>query len=397
MYDKTVNWLKKNTPKYFFENLNPSTFQKRLFQIYYYRIGALIMTTVCSFITIVSILSVFFFDLTFLSGQKATVMVQWHGISAILAITLILAIWPRKLRHKFVVPWYITASAIHYFATGYLLVPGSGLGSLASFVYLVPIIGMLAPLYLYDRLALMIGTPLFWFIGLYMKIGFVFEPFVYTGFGLYVSVSFCYIVSHLFYFQLLESSFYRERELRQKKQTIDKIAKYDPLTDLYRRAEFNRQLDNRIERAHKYDEKIAVFMIDLDHFKKVNDNYGHDVGDKVLRKFADRLAKVPGENIRSTDLVGRYGGEEFAAAFGQVDDGGVMQIAQRLRKMVENEIFVEDGGFNLTVSIGVAHLRVGDTRDDIMKRADQALYEAKKERNTVSTFSDVSEAENNNN
>jgi two-component system cell cycle response regulator len=122
---------------------------------------------------------------------------------------------------------------------------------------------------------------------------------------------------------------------------------------------------------------VALLVIDIDHFKKINDNFGHQVGDEVLREFAVRLAS----NVRAIDLPVRFGGEEFVVVMPETSLEDAGRIAERIRLHVAGSPFRVLGGEELltvTISIGVAaSLREGDSPDILVKRADEAMYEAK--------------------
>jgi two-component system, cell cycle response regulator len=166
-----------------------------------------------------------------------------------------------------------------------------------------------------------------------------------------------------------------------------KLAVIDPLTGIYNRRYASQHMNRVMERARETGGVYAVMMIDLDKFKSINDRFGHDAGDAVLREFSRRLQ----ENIRGVDLVARFGGEEFFVAMPDVDQHAAAHAAERIRRAVEGAPVVLPGGagqVNVTVSIGVA---IASTADDdaeaIIKRADCALYQSKEAgRNRVSFF-----------
>lgn len=155
------------------------------------------------------------------------------------------------------------------------------------------------------------------------------------------------------------------------------LAVTDQLTGLHNRRYMVGQLDALVTRAVKGGPAVAAMMLDIDHFKKINDSYGHDVGDEVLREFAVRLAS----NVRAIDLPCRYGGEEFVVIMPDTAIEDAERIADRIRRHVGGSPFRVDGGQDLltvTISIGVA-ATIGetDTPEALLKRADEALYEAK--------------------
>ncbi len=164
-----------------------------------------------------------------------------------------------------------------------------------------------------------------------------------------------------------------------------KMAVIDPLTGIYNRRYASQHMLRVMERARETDGVFAVMMIDLDKFKSINDRFGHDAGDAVLREFSRRLQ----ENIRGVDLVARFGGEEFFVAMPDIDHAAAAQAAERIRRAVEHTPFpVPGGAIDVTVSVGVAIAGAADAdAEAIIKRADSALYAAKDTgRNRVTFF-----------
>jgi two-component system cell cycle response regulator len=161
---------------------------------------------------------------------------------------------------------------------------------------------------------------------------------------------------------------------------LEALAHTDPLTQLLNRRALAARLGSELDRARRYDSVVTLLMVDLDHFKKVNDTHGHLVGDDVLREMAGLLR----HEARSVDLVARYGGEEFAVVLPQTGEEGAVRFAERLRDRVASHPFRADGPgdrtpLSLTASIGVATFpshRV-ESVEDLFARADAALYRAK--------------------
>jgi two-component system, cell cycle response regulator len=155
------------------------------------------------------------------------------------------------------------------------------------------------------------------------------------------------------------------------------LAVTDQLTGLHNRRYMASQLEALVRRAGHGGEPVASLLIDIDHFKKINDGYGHDVGDEVLREFAVRLAS----NVRAVDLPCRYGGEEFVVVMPDTSIVDAERIAERIRLHVAGSPFRVMGGAELlsvTISIGVAATHgPGDKPEALLKRADEAVYEAK--------------------
>lgn len=185
----------------------------------------------------------------------------------------------------------------------------------------------------------------------------------------------------------------RTAELRDQEAELIRLATTDSLTEVFNRRHFLEQLVAQIARLQRLGESCALLMLDLDHFKQVNDTYGHAVGDEVLRHFA-RLAC---RGLRQIDLVGRIGGEEFAVLLPGEGMDGAMKAAERIRQSIASEptpTSTAAGMVGVTVSIGVTRLATTDTGPDTaLGRADTALYRAKAAgRNRVVSLSPAEDA-----
>jgi two-component system cell cycle response regulator len=172
--------------------------------------------------------------------------------------------------------------------------------------------------------------------------------------------------------------------LREKVQQSIELALFDPLTGLNNRRFLENHLATMLDNARVRRTPLTLMILDIDHFKRVNDTYGHDCGDEVLKSFADRLRGI----IRGGDLLCRLGGEEFVIVMPNVEIGAAARIAERARQAIEQELFVVDVGgraIPVTTSIGVAERGPDDDTSSLFRRADRALYRAKSEgRNRVS-------------
>lgn len=161
----------------------------------------------------------------------------------------------------------------------------------------------------------------------------------------------------------------------------------DPLTKVYNRRYLERRLDEEVARSRRYSLDLSVLMLDLDHFKRVNDSYGHQAGDITLSTISSLLKA----DLRDLDIVARYGGEEFLVICTNTAIDGAAQVAERLRRLIElYQIQVPDsaGGsqiIRISASIGVASFSASlDSREKLVQAADKALYRAKSEgRNRV--------------
>jgi diguanylate cyclase (GGDEF)-like protein len=156
---------------------------------------------------------------------------------------------------------------------------------------------------------------------------------------------------------------------------LHRVAVTDPLTGAYNREFLMQRLPQEIEAAIDRDRSLSVAIVDVDHFKAVNDQHGHGVGDVVLAEVARRLRSA----IRGGDLLVRYGGEEFLTVLPKADAGRAWEVGERMRQRVcERGFDVGDGlALLLRVSVGIAQWRMGETMPDLIERADIALYDAK--------------------
>lgn len=179
---------------------------------------------------------------------------------------------------------------------------------------------------------------------------------------------------------LMSTLVYPLRNALQYKSALD--ASYrDPLTGVNNRAALNKVLERDIRLAKRHKQGLSILMMDLDHFKSINDLYGHTVGDEVLQKSA----KAIGDCIRETDVCFRYGGEEFLVLLNNASHEDTLDIAKRIRKSIECMKFKSrKGDFNITTSIGCATLQAQDNAQRLIERADEMLYSAKNQgRNQV--------------
>ena len=175
---------------------------------------------------------------------------------------------------------------------------------------------------------------------------------------------------------------YTER-LRDNVQMSIEMAITDALTGLYNRRYMESHVGTLVEQATSRGKPLTVLILDIDYFKAINDGWGHDAGDDVLREFALRIRK----SIRGIDLACRYGGEEFVVVMPETDMAVATVVAERLRRRIATEAFAIQQGarkIDVTISIGIAALGKGDSPAAVIKRADQALYRAKRDgRNRV--------------
>lgn len=160
--------------------------------------------------------------------------------------------------------------------------------------------------------------------------------------------------------------------IEKTKEKMNNLANIDRLTRLYNRRYFDEHLLREVERAKRYKKQLSLVMIDIDHFKKCNDTFGHQKGDEVLQKIAYLLLT----NTRRIDMVCRYGGEEMAIILPEISKNNAFHLAEKIRQIIETGSEKETG-IQVTVSLGVAGLDRLDTLQEFIKHADSALYKAK--------------------
>lgn len=176
----------------------------------------------------------------------------------------------------------------------------------------------------------------------------------------------------------LQAAQERSETLRAQLAEAEVAAQVDALTGVANRRWLDAFLDDKVRQSHAEASPLCVVMADIDHFKKINDTFGHQTGDAVIRQFADLLS----HNVRSTDLVARYGGEEFALVFPRTASGNAFQLAEDIRrKLQETEIkdaVTGKGIGSVTASFGIAEIHEDETSVNLVRRADRKLYESKR-------------------
>lgn len=196
------------------------------------------------------------------------------------------------------------------------------------------------------------------------------ESFVMHCFWMTASFSFGLLGAYL-----LERSY---KEVFSTHEQLTQLAVTDKLTGLYNRTKLDELLKDEIIRNERFHHKFGLAIMDIDHFKDINDTYGHQVGDTILIE----IGKLITNEIRSTDKVIRWGGEEFIIIYVETDEQEVIELVEQLRLKIEQHLFSMSN--EITVSLGLTLYNNGDTIDSIIKRADIALYIAKNNgRNTT--------------
>lgn len=172
-----------------------------------------------------------------------------------------------------------------------------------------------------------------------------------------------------------------EIALKQTRDLFERQARIDYLTGIYNRLMFSELLEAELQRARRYGSDLSLIMFDLDHFKKVNDTYGHNIGDHVLKE----VAQLTSDSIRAHDILTRWGGEEFMVLIPKTDQNQAGILAEKLRRLFEAHDF--GNGLQVTASFGVTQFRAGDHADIFTARSDKAMYLAKqKGRNRIESL-----------
>ncbi len=166
------------------------------------------------------------------------------------------------------------------------------------------------------------------------------------------------------------------RSTTDRAQKLQSLAATDGLTGLINRRQFNHQLHSEISRAQRHQKPLSLALFDIDDFKKLNDFYGHQLGDRVLKE----LGQLVTNNVRESDIPARYGGEEFALILTETSQYEAYEILERLRALIEHTVFcLPDNPLTITISVGVAELGPqAKTAFELVELSDAALYEAKK-------------------
>jgi diguanylate cyclase (GGDEF)-like protein/PAS domain S-box-containing protein len=179
-------------------------------------------------------------------------------------------------------------------------------------------------------------------------------------------------------------------QMAERLAQMEQLALIDPLTNIPNRRYLESHIYSRMEEYRREGWAFGILYMDIDNFKAVNDGFGHEAGDRVLKMVARTLDA----NSRYFDVVGRWGGEEFVAVIHHVDDRTMKEVAERFRILVEQSTLTDLDSMHVTISIGTARVSAGDTPDSVLRRADENLYIAKQSgKNRVCTGAPKSETQ----
>jgi diguanylate cyclase len=185
-------------------------------------------------------------------------------------------------------------------------------------------------------------------------------------------------------------TFRLSRRLAQQREELEELSRQDGLSRLYNRRYWEECVYLEFDRHQRYGYSMSLLMIDIDHFKTINDRYGHQAGDHMISELADLLKG----SIRKSDISGRYGGEEFGILLPATDLNGALVLAERLRE-VASELTVKPFDIKCTISVGVTQMEYGlESYEELIRQADAALYQAKRAgRNRCLAYSQVASAQ----
>ncbi|ABR47752.1 diguanylate cyclase [Alkaliphilus metalliredigens QYMF] len=166
------------------------------------------------------------------------------------------------------------------------------------------------------------------------------------------------------------TGFYKRKQFVDSRELL-RVSITDPLTGIYNRGKFNEELNRWIDYCNRYENALSFVMLDIDDFKRVNDGYGHLIGDRVIQNIVLTIKK----GIRNTDIFARWGGEEFVILLPNTDTDQAMEMMERMRVCIQNT--KHDKVENITCSFGLVALRKSENAESLLQRADKLLYDAK--------------------
>ena len=159
-------------------------------------------------------------------------------------------------------------------------------------------------------------------------------------------------------------------KLHEVQEKLKKQAYYDELTNIYNRKAYNEKIQEKLDLFNRYKTYFCIAMYDIDDFKFINDTYGHDIGDKVLKELSSEIKTI----IRKTDLLFRVGGEEFVIIFPETPIDEAYKIAEKIRIDISNMNIIKT---KVTISIGISQSKIGDTSNSIYAKIDKLMYKSK--------------------
>jgi diguanylate cyclase (GGDEF)-like protein len=247
------------------------------------------------------------------------------------------------------------------------------LAALADLLYWFPLVYVLAFLIFDNRRQLLIGSLLFFITSVAVGLGHTIPQMLRGDTADIQVLSRFYLANAAYIILLMVGARLNEQYVRARTlaETMTRLAHTDSLVQIANRRELEDTMAREIKQAARYFQSLSVVLFDLDHFKHVNDNYGHEAGDDVLKE----IALVAQGVLRLSDQLGRWGGEEFLVVASQTNASQACRAAERLRIAIAHHQFEKVG--NITASFGVTEYRAGELPQTWLKRVDEAMYAAK--------------------
>jgi diguanylate cyclase len=291
-------------------------------------------------------------------------------------LSLTVLLWRKVISlHTFEVVAYVVALAdtlCEFAAICIAIVLGKGSFS-PDFMIWLPFIYILCFLTLNTNRALLFAGSFFFstlIIGLGTLLHFLLRGLVFPNVSMLIQM---YFASALYIAVLYLLARIREHYVTELSaaEDLSKLAMIDSLTQVDNRRNLNRVLQEEVKRVERHNLPLSILLFDLDRFKRINDTFGHNTGDRILQEVALKLR----QNIRTTDPFGRWGGDEFLCLAINSDGQQAVELAERLRNVLEQHTF--DAVEKVTASFGVTTYQMGDTPETLIRRADLGLYKAK--------------------
>jgi diguanylate cyclase (GGDEF)-like protein len=317
------------------------------------------------------------YSITFLMGASALVRHDWLLGAVLLSASLLFFSSHLILRSKRIVnPYKFSANLVTsslMLLMVYLVFTGGVKGTGPLWIYIVPPValffgGMRKGTRNIGLFVLIISILMFYPNDEWLGTSYTFEfksRLIYS----FLTVS-CLFA---FYEYVRQNSFHRIQEMSQK---FEKQAMRDPLSGILNRRGMQEKLQQEFARSQRYKNELTVMMCDIDHFKVVNDQYGHDRGDEIIKG----LAEIFKSTLRQQDSLARWGGEEYLFLLPETNGSQAMQLAEKLRTNIEKTEFRQlDKTFNVTISIGLHQITSNDTINQAISKSDTNLYKAKEQ------------------
>lgn len=321
-------------------------------------------------------------DVLVLDNESLWILWRWKLLFVALFALVVTLCQQNRLVIRYLNEFLAGFFVLLMFGTGFLL--GAMPDPNKEIIYitlLFPLVTIIFPLDFRNRIFTIFGS--FAVIpGLIFHVN-IQDPLIIAYFpSLATSALVSLALGHAAFYRLNRITFFQSREIKRQRDEMAHLAQYDQLTGILNRREFLNRLEREWDRAARYEHFFSLVVFDLDHFKEVNDRYGHSAGDTVLKYFGELLdtQSKKKQSIRRSDIPGRYGGEEFCLILPECPLGNAEDVANRIRKNLNNKTFKspDDQEFRVTCSAGVTEYSAEITSaEELFQEADHAMMRAK--------------------